>query len=129
MQSGMLSAEIFSRKFSFAQVIQYLAMLCSARTNYVIRTQEGLISGIPKGFKKITISFYRCLLLFFGVMLFSLSQTSRAHGSSCSMCQSVLVLIFRWFFTKEILGTGSRELDWSLEDGRPRLLGKSLDPA
>ena len=58
----------FYAEFSFAQVIPYLAMLCSARTSYVIRTQEGLISGIPKGFKKITISFYRCL--FFVVMLF-----------------------------------------------------------
>ena len=99
MQSGFKCRDFYA-EFSFAQVIQYLAMLCSARTSYVIRTQEGLISGIPKGFKKITISFYRCLLLFFVVMLFSLSQTSRAHASSCSLCQSVLVLDFWRFLSK-----------------------------
>ena len=63
MQSGMLSAEIFTRNFSFAQVIPYLAMLCNARTSYVIRTQEGLISGIPRGFKGKRFPFIVVLIM------------------------------------------------------------------
>ena len=51
MQSGFKCRDFYAG-FSFAQVLQYLAMVCSARTSYVIRTQQGLISGISKGFQE-----------------------------------------------------------------------------
>ena len=73
MQSG-LKCKDFYAGFSFAQVLQYLAIVCSARTSYVIRTQQGLIRGIHKGFKENN-DFLLSLFIFYFLGLYFFSFT------------------------------------------------------
>ena len=90
MQSG-LECKDFYAGFSFAQVLQYLAIVCSARTSYVIRTQQGLISGISKGFQENS-DFLLSLFIFFRVMLFPFHKL---HELTRALVACARVLYFR----------------------------------
>ena len=80
MQSGFKCRDFYA-EFSFAQVIQYLAMLCNARTSYVIRTQEGLISGIPRGFKGKRFPFIVVYLFICGYAFFPFHKLQELTGA------------------------------------------------
>ena len=125
MQSG-LKCKDFYAGFSFAQVLQYLAIVCSARTSYVIRTQQGLISGISKGFQENN-DFLLSLFIFLWLCFFPFHKLHELTRALVACARVFQFQILGGFYQN--LGTESSELDWDLEDGRPRPLGKSLDPA
>ena len=80
MQSGFKCRDFFA-EFSFAQVVQYLAMLGSARTSYVIRTQEGLISGISKGVQEnndFLLSLF--IIVFCGYAFYPFTNCTSSRG-------------------------------------------------
>ena len=69
-------AKIFTRNFHLLKYYKYLAIVCSARTSYVVRTQLSLISGIHNGFKENNDFLLSLFIFFYFLGLYFFSFTS-----------------------------------------------------
>ena len=84
-------AKIFTWNFHLLKYYKYLAIVCSARTSYVVRTQLGLISGILNGFKE-NKRFPFIVIYFFGVIFFLFHKL---HELTRALVACARVLYFR----------------------------------